>query len=105
MIFRSLQNVPIKRKLTIIIMATSCLALILACAAFVTYEQMTFRRTMVRDLSITAQIIGDNSAAALSFNDINSAELTLHSLSAQARITGAAVYNREGKLFVRYQRT
>ncbi len=105
MTFCCLKNLPIKRKLTVMVMVTSGLALLLACAAFVTYEQIAFRGVMVRDLSITAQMIGDNSAAALSFNDTSSAEQTLHSLNAQTHLIGAAIYDIEGRLFARYQRT
>ena len=101
----SLHNVPIRRKLTIIIMATTCVALLLACASFVTYEQLSFRQTMVRDLASTAQMIGDNSSASLSFNEVGSAETTLRSLNAEPHITCAVIYGRSGKMFAHYQRT
>src|ERR1700752_582494 len=76
----ALKNVPIKRKLMLISMLASCVALLLACAAFVTYDQMIFRRSMVLDLSITAEMISSNCAAALSFSEPTSAEDTLKSL-------------------------
>jgi PAS domain S-box-containing protein len=101
---RFLRNIPIERKLTIITMVTSGVALLLACASFVTYEQVMFRRTMVRDLLITARMIGDNSSASLSFNESGSAKQTLNSLSAQSHILGAAIYGKDGKLFAQYQR-
>jgi len=104
MAFCCLKNLPIKRKLTVMVMVTSGLALLLACAAFMTYEQIAFRNAMVRDLSITARMIGDNSAASLSFNEAGSAEQTLRSLNAQTHLIGAAIYNRDGQLFARYQR-
>ncbi len=40
-----LENIPIRRKLTIINMLSSGMALMVACAAFVAYEQATFRQT------------------------------------------------------------
>lgn len=101
----NLHNVPIRRKLTIIVMATTCVALLLACASFVTYEQLSFRQTMVRDLAITAQMIGDNSSASLSFNEAGSAETTLRSLNAEPHITCAVIYGRDGSMFAHYQRT
>jgi len=98
------RNLPIRRKLTIIAMLSSFLALLLACLAFVTYELVTFRASMVGDLSSTARMIGDNSTAALSFNDPASAEQTLKSLGAHAHIVGGTVYDKDGNLFASYQR-
>jgi len=62
---RLLRNVSLKRKLMIIIMLTSGVALLLACVAFVYYERNTFRESMVRDLTFKADVIGSQSTAAL----------------------------------------
>jgi len=98
------RDIPIKRKLTLIILLTSAVALLLACGAFVTYEQIAFRNTMVRDFSITAEMIGFNSAAALSFNDASAAEQTLKGLSAHPHIVAACIYDTRGQVFATYQR-
>jgi signal transduction histidine kinase/DNA-binding response OmpR family regulator len=102
---RLLRDLPIKRKLTIIIMLTSSVALLLACIAFVAYEQVVFRETLVTDMVRRAKGVGDNSSAALSFHDPASAEQTLKSLSSHPHITRSVVYDKEGKPFARYQRT
>jgi PAS domain S-box-containing protein len=99
---RFLRSIPIKRKLTIITMVTSGVALILACAAFVAYEQATFKRKMVRDLGIAAEMTGAHSAAALTFNDPSSAEQTLRSLDRQPYIRAACIYDKEGRVFAKY---
>ncbi len=101
---RLLRDVPIARKLTIIIMLTSSLALLLTCLAFVSYELVVFRSGTASELAIIARMVGDNSAAALSFNDASSAEQTLKSLNAAPHIVGAAVYDRNGKVFATYRR-
>ena len=44
------QSLSIKRKLMWIIMLTSAAVLLLACAAFVTYDQVIFRRTVRSDV-------------------------------------------------------
>ena len=99
-----LRNTPIKGKLTVITMLTSGVALLLACAAFVGYELMVFRAGIVGELSTTAAIVGDNSAAALAFDDPDSARQTLRSLNVHPHIVGAALYDRSGKLFASYRR-
>src|SRR3982751_2263772 len=100
----TLRNAPIKGKLTALTMLTSGVALLLACAAFVGYELMVFRAGIVDELSTTAAIVGDNSAAALAFDDPDSARQTLRSLKVHPHIIGAALYGRDGKLFASYRR-
>ncbi len=101
---RALRDIPIRRKLTIISLLTSAVALGLACGALVVYEQLTFRRTLTRDLSILATMLGANSAADLSFNDTRSAAQTLGGLRAQPHVIAACLYNAEGQVFATYQR-
>ena len=101
---RLLRDVPIQRKLTIISMLTSGLALLVAGLAFGAYEQVVFRGSMVDRLSITASMVADNSAAALTFNDPASAAATLKSLGADPHIVGAAIYDEKGKAFAVYRR-
>jgi hypothetical protein len=99
-----LRNVPIRRKLIFITLLTSGVALLLACVAFLTYEMVVFRSGMVHELTSTATMIGDNSSAALTFNDPVSAAQTLKSLHAHARIVGAAIYDARGNVFAEYRR-
>jgi C4-dicarboxylate-specific signal transduction histidine kinase len=101
---RLLRDVPIQRKLTIISMLTSGLALLVAGLAFGAYEQVVARGSMVERLSITASMVADNSSAALAFNDPASAAGTLKSLGADPHIVGAAIYDEKGKAFAIYRR-
>jgi signal transduction histidine kinase len=102
---QAMRDAPIKRKLMIIGMLTSSFVVVLACLAFISYEMLMFRSTMVKNLVSTAKIIGHNSAAAISFDDPGSAEQTLSSLGALPRIVGAAIYDRDGVLFAKYARS
>jgi len=99
-----LRNVPIRRKLIFITLLTSGVALLLACVAFLTYEMVVFRSGMVHELTSTATMIGDNSSAALTFNDPVSAAQTLKSLHTHSRIVGAAIYDARGNVFAEYRR-
>ncbi|MDB6167460.1 MAG: sensor signal transduction histidine kinase [Verrucomicrobia bacterium] len=99
----SLRDLPIKRKLTAITLVTSTVSLLLACALFVAYEQVNYRRQMVRDLDTTAHMIGFNSASALAFDDPNSAEETLKGVSAEPHIIAACIYRPDGRVFATYQ--
>jgi len=101
---RSLRNLSIKRKLTIIVMAASSVALLMACAAFGLYDKITFQQSMVEDLKIQAEIIATNSTAALTFGDGKALEEMLAALKAKRSIVAACVYNRNGVPFARYLR-
>ena len=63
------RDLSIKWKLTWIILGTSTATLLLACAAFVGYELSTFQDRMVQEISTLAGVIGENSKAALTFQD------------------------------------
>ncbi len=98
------QKHSISRKLTWMNMLVSGAALLLACAAFIAFDMITFRQTMLRNLSTQAQIIGSNSVSALLFNDPQSAENTLLALKAAPNILSAQVYVPDGRPFASYSR-
>src|SRR5258708_36424826 len=98
------QNHSLSRKLTWMNMLVSGAALLLACAAFIALDMITFRQAMLRNLSTQAQIIGSNSASALLFNDPQSAENTLLALKPAHNILYAQVYLPDGQPFASYSR-
>ncbi len=101
---RFFSNNSISRKLTRIIVLTSCVSLLLACGSFLAYERVTFKRTMTGDLSSLARIIGDNCAPAVTFLDKAAAEESLATLRARSHIVYASVHTPDGDLFAEYDR-
>jgi PAS domain S-box-containing protein len=99
-----LKNMSIRRKQTLIIMLTSSVVLLLACAVFVAYDRVIFRKELIEGVSVLAGAIGNNCAAAIDFNDPKSAAETLAALRASANIVSACVYSRDGDVFATYQR-
>jgi two-component sensor histidine kinase/HAMP domain-containing protein len=102
--FRFFRNLSIKRKLTLIDLLTTTIALCVACGAFIVYERVSFRRTVLRELTVTAEIIGRNSTAALAFDDARTAEEILSALRAQRHIVSACIYKTDGQVFATYLR-
>src|SRR6266487_1675961 len=98
------RDMPIKRKLTLLFMLTSCVALLLACVTFAAYEQMAFRRSMALDLSVLTDLFDDNVAPGLTFNDPKSIEQTLKPLDGHPHVLAAAVYDKTGQVVAQYQR-
>ena len=101
---RLLHKAPIRKKLLVIIMATSCLALTLAAIGFVASEVVTFKQTMTRNLILLSDIIGANSTAALSFNDTQTGAALLHSLVSEQHIQNACIYDKAANLFATYSK-
>jgi signal transduction histidine kinase len=98
------RNYSIKRKLIWMNMLVSGAALLVASAAFVAYELAAFRQTLVRSLSIQAQMVGSSSASALVFSDPESANKTLSALRAAPNILSGGIYTPAGELFAAYSR-
>jgi signal transduction histidine kinase len=94
----------ISTKLTMMNVLVSGAALLLACIAFFTYDQITFRQGLLRTLSAQAQIIGSNSVSALLFNDPQSAASTLSALKSSPNIASAGILTADGRMFAQYTR-
>ena len=99
----ALQDIPIKRKLTAIIMIASTVALLLVSAGFVAFELLTVRQSMKNDISTLAQFIGDRSDAALAYKNEDDAAEELHALNYKKHITGAALYDDAGNILASYR--
>ncbi len=72
----NLKDLSIKRKLMLITMLTSGLAVVLSSAGFLIYDLISFRNSLSQDLMTQADIIGYNSAAAMAFKDEAAATVT-----------------------------
>ena len=94
----------IRRKLTMIVMASSCAALLLACLAFVINDLFSYREVMLKDLTTRAKIIGNNSTAALSFGDPKPVEEIMAALSADPHLVTACVFDGDGRIFAQYHK-
>ena len=84
------------------IMGTSLAVLVLTCAVFVTYEYLTFRKTVVGSLTVRAEIIAANSTAALAFQDEADAREILSALGKDPHMVAACVYDKGGRVFATY---
>lgn len=99
-----LQDLPIRRKLTLVILLTCTAVLLAACASIAAYEVFDFRRAMARDTTVLADILGKNTRAALSFQDDTAAQEILHALQSEPHVMAAGLYTKAGDLFAHYTR-
>jgi signal transduction histidine kinase/DNA-binding response OmpR family regulator len=101
---RAFRNLSIQNKLRAIILLTSGSVLLLASTAFIVDEWISFRHSIIEELSTMADVIGTHSRAALAFKDQKAAQETLSALRAKPQIIAAQIYTKGGSFFARYAR-
>jgi PAS domain S-box-containing protein len=97
-------SLSIRQKLQVIVMVTCTVALLVASAVFTLYDRNTFLNAKAQGLLATAEMIGSNSTATLTFRDPVSAAEILSALRAQPRVIRACIYDKGGKIFAKYSR-
>jgi PAS domain S-box-containing protein len=102
--FQRFYNLSLQRKQMLIIMLISAAALLLACAAFVIYDALAYRREMVTSATSLAEVVGNNTTAAIEFNDPEVAHQTLAALAGVPKIQHARVRTSDGATFATYSR-
>ena len=100
-----LSHRSIGTKLVIVIMSTTAVALLVACAGLLVYDQYSARRSSAERLATVGDVVAAHSAAALAFGDEQAAGETLHSLHAVPDVTLACLRLPDGSELARYERT
>ncbi|MDH3509871.1 MAG: response regulator [Gammaproteobacteria bacterium] len=95
---RAFADIPIAKKLVSIMLATTVAALLLASLMQAFSEGMAYRQDIVRQLVTMADVIGTNSAAAITFEDRVLANQVLNSLNAEPNITNGHIFDINGDL-------
>ncbi len=99
-----LPNLSIRRKLTVLMMITAFVALLVASAVFSAYDYLASRRALEAKVAAVAEIVGGNSAAAITFDDRTAAAGILERLRAQPALRGAALHDATGRLVASFDR-
>ncbi|MFH1688318.1 MAG: PAS domain S-box protein, partial [bacterium] len=94
----------IKRKTTLLVMLVSCLSLLVAGTIFIIYDRITMKETMVHNLAIQADMVGNSSTAAILFDSEIDAQQALSALRAQPVVMAMSVYRVDSSLFATYAR-
>lgn len=101
----SFRDLPIRRKLALLVIASTVMALVLACTGFAIFEQARFRASAVAELTTLADMLGANTAASLAFNDPVTASQMLSALRTESHVLVACLYDENGVPFAEYRRT
>jgi hypothetical protein len=98
------RDLSIRRKLQGIVTVTCAGALVVATSVFTVYDRATYLRAKTQDLIISAEIIGSNCTAALTFHDPGSVREILTALQAVPYVIHACSYDSDGKAFAQVSR-
>jgi methyl-accepting chemotaxis protein len=97
------KDMPIRKKTIFITMAACSISLLIACLTFIVTERISFPKVITRNLTNVAQILGDNSTAALAFGDSKTSQDLLGTLKANPHILAAYIFDPQGKVFASYR--
>ncbi len=98
-------DTSIKKKLTLILMATSTFAVLFACILFYYLVGQHFEKTYKKDLSTLTRIVGSNCQVALAFNVPEDATRLLASVRGRKSIMAVRIYDRDNRIFATYNNT
>ena len=101
---RWFESLPIHRKLVTLVLGVSTAALLAAVAGLLAFDIARFRASAVDDAHAAAQMIADNSAAAIVFDDGAAARQTLASVRVRPVVVTACVYRQDGSVLAAYER-
>jgi two-component system cell cycle sensor histidine kinase/response regulator CckA len=101
---RTLRDLPIKQKLLVIIIVSTTAALLFSGIAIVAADSFLYHVRLRHDLSSLARLVGDNSTAALEFNDSRVGLENLNALRTRSHLLAACLYQQDGTLLARYLR-
>ena len=96
------RNLPIQRKVMLIVLATCLACLLVACTGLFLFDLTMFRRSFVRDLAGLGEITASSSRDAVAFADKDAAEAILDGLKARPEIVGATIV-RHGAVFATFR--
>jgi two-component system, sensor histidine kinase and response regulator len=97
-------SLSFRRKLIFAAALPASVFVCLACLVSITNEFYNFRSENTAQLSAIMGVVGENSAAALVFEDSKNAEETLAALHTIPSVFSAGLYTKRGALFASYQR-
>ncbi len=101
---KPIRDWSIRNKLTGLFVVMACATAISILIPIGVFDFIGLKRSMVRDLTILADVLARNSTAALTFHDSDSARDVLEALRVESSVTAACIYSQDGKPFAKYVR-
>ena len=100
----AIKNLSLRWKLTLIIAGISGASLVMAGLLVVGYDLYRIHVNQIEQLSLIADVLGQNSAAALAFDDDDAATEAVAASRVVEPVLAACLYSASGQLFAAYHR-
>ena len=97
-----LTNIKIEEKIRRIILLVSCIAMLIATLAYVGFQTLDYRQTLVKEVSALADIISIHSIATIPAGDEFAAQNILKSLEKTGHVHGAIIYKDDWQPFATF---
>jgi len=101
----SFKDLSIRTKITILVMIISFVAIIIACVIFAHYDRKQYLQQTLNNLTILADIVGDNNTANIMFEYPEEAQSVLQTLSVNNNICVARIYDSNNNIFAEYTKS
>ncbi|MCK4709316.1 MAG: HAMP domain-containing protein, partial [Gammaproteobacteria bacterium] len=92
----------IAQKIKQLILFISGGALLIASVAYIAIDIVSYRQSLIEQVTVLSDFIATNATAAIIFDDTKTAKILLQSLNTEESILGAHLYKDNGKLFSSY---
>ncbi len=96
------RDISIKYKIILIVISTSLIALLLSGFTFFIFDKEEFRTKTIKDLFVLADVIGNNSYAAITFSDSIAANEILNTLRFDKHIRNSYIMTADNKVLTQY---
>src|SRR5687768_14854542 len=97
-------DLPIRRKLLLITLLSSAVAVVLVSGGFMSWDIIQIRKEIVDDVRAQAELLAEASGAAVAFQDPTVGDETLRALRFRPRVELACLYDAKGAVFASYLR-
>ena len=97
-------DLPIRRKLLLMTLTSTAVALTLASGGFLGWDIVQFRSAVRQEVAAQSGIVAGNSGAPIAFRDDRVARDILANLEVQPHVEVACLYERAGRVFTSYRR-
>src|SRR5205814_949366 len=98
------RDLPIRRKLLLMTLTSTTVALAFASAGFLGWDLAQFRSEARQDMRAQSAIVAENSGAPLTFGDDRVGREILETLKARPRVEMACLYQSGGTVLTSFQR-
>lgn len=100
--FNIINHLSIKRKLMMLGMLTSTIAVLVTCSGFILFNIVEERHDMIDEMTLVGKILAEEISSALVYREKNVIDQSLAALFVRDSITQACVFDIEGKEFTRF---